>query len=668
MVTIQTKEEHKAGEKTSPISLLIQQVHGNNTQLTVTGPNSSITTYMTVLNIDTATKEAGKVLKLEGIMARGKHLQYTGQEMSLKTGAYELADKAASHISEIQFTRHTEDDSITATIPQVYLVPDITAIAAGAITAEEITLQGPMLKVKRKAGASETSVQQGKPWPVINIKKLLVERPRLQLEQSADDHTIALTWEQGSQAGSNQMLFKNISHTGQGPLTIENISITGDDVLFTRNSAHPLYLKPQSIQLVLDKTTIATGKHHPVPWSTVVEQLTIKKLQVDGLGQDSGQLDLSALSLEHLSIQAKQNYREWLNKSPRFLIKEFSGEFKNSRNYFYWTHLNYRHPQKLLTIDSFAYTPVQDRDTYIAAHPFQTDYIQVKTGKISIHNPNLHGYLKDTLAEMATVQINGPSITVFRDKRLPFQKGVIKPLPVNMIKQGQFKWRVDSVLVHNGYVRYEELSEKTGQTGVISITQLNASLAGIKSHDHHHTDSLKLHADGYIMDSIQVNLRLDESYTDPLAAFQMTLRVSPANLVALNKATEPLASVRIRSGHLDTLTLKAIGREYIAYGEMQTTYRRLNVQFLKAGDEETKNFMTKMVTFLANSFVIKRHNEHTTGIIYFERLRNRSIFNYMIKMFLSGAGTSIGAKSNKKNIRHYRREIRRQKLPEIHLN
>ncbi|WP_315823222.1 hypothetical protein [Paraflavitalea speifideaquila] len=74
-----------------------------------------------------------------------------------------------------------------------------------------------------------------------------------------------------------------------------------------------------------------------------------------------------------------------------------------------------------------------------------------------------------------------------------------------------------------------------------------------------------------------------------------------------------------------------------------------------------------MITFIANTFVIKSRNRHKTGIIYFERLRDRSIFNYMIKMLLSGAGTSVGAKSNKKSIKHYKRELRKQGLPPIEL-
>jgi hypothetical protein len=82
---------------------------------------------------------------------------------------------------------------------------------------------------------------------------------------------------------------------------------------------------------------------------------------------------------------------------------------------------------------------------------------------------------------------------------------------------------------------------------------------------------------------------------------------------------------------------------------------------------QKKSFVTKMVTFIANTFVIKTRNTHKTGIIYFERLRDRSIFNYMIKMLLSGTGSSVGAKSNKRYLKHYKRELRKQGLPPIQL-
>lgn len=659
-------DAHTASANQAPLSLTIQQVQGHNTHLSMTGPNSNINAFITFLKIDAASKDVGKTVKLDGLTVQGTHLQYTGKDMALSTGSYALAEMASSHINDVHFEHYTAHDTITAAIPQVHLVPDMAAIIAGNLRAEEITLREPSLLAKLSAGIAGQPKQPKKPPPAIHIKKLTIERPAFHLEQQEEKHNILLAWNRGAQLSRNQWSFTNIRHEGNEPLTIGKIDIAGTDVSFTRHSDKLIFLKPQSIQLVLNNTTLATSQQHSIPWSTVVERFALRNMQVDGLGKDSGRLNLTALSLEHLAIQAKQDHREWLNNSPRFYLRDLSGDFKNNKNYFYWQQLSYHHQQRLLSVDSFTYTPVLDRDAYIAAHPYQTDYIQIQTGKISIHNPDLHGYFKDTLAHITAVQINEPLISVYRDKRPPREPNVIRPLPVTMIKSLDHKLEVDSISVHNGNVRYEELSEKTGRSGIISISKLNGSVANVKSYGHHHTDSLKLYADAYIMDSIHVNLRLQESYTDSLAAFHMTTRVGAANLMVLNKVVEPLASVKIRSGQLDTLTLRAVGREYLSYGEMRMLYRKLNVQFLMAGDEQKKTFVTKMITFIANSFVIKTRNQHKTGIIYFERLRDRSIFNYMIKMLLSGAGSSVGAKSNKKYLKHYKRELRKQQLPPVH--
>ncbi len=657
-----------------PLSLTVNNVHGSKTHFSLKGPHSTLNTFINTLTIASirqgaSTQDAAgkKKLKVEGLAVKGSNLQYTGKDMLLNTGDYALAGMVRSHINDIRFTRYTAHDTITASIPQVQLVPDLTAILAGNLYAEEIILKEPTLLVKLSAGKTSPPASPGKPLPGMHIKKLAIEQPTLHLEQQQENHTIHLAWNKGITPARNQWVFNNIRHDGTTPLTIEKASITGTDVSFTQHSAKMILLKPQSIALELGPTHLATGKHHDIPWSTLIARFAIRDMQIDGIGKDSGRLNLTALTVEQLALQAKQTHQEWLDNSPNLSLRDFSGDLTTTKNYFRWKQLSYHHRQHLLSIDSFTYTPMAGRDAYIAAHPYQTDYIQLKTGRINIHRPDLHSYFNDTLIHIGTLAIFEPAINVYRDKRPPSQPNVIRPLPVDMIKRLPFKLAIDSVLVHNGEVKYEEHSEKTNKSGVISISRLQALLANVRSRNVHDKDSLKLQADAYLLDSIHVNLRLHESYTDSLAAFLMTTRVGPANLMILNKVVEPLASVRIRSGQLDTLTLRAIGREYLSYGEMHMMYRKLNVEILQGGDVRRKSFVTKMITFVANTFVIKSRNNHKTGIIYFERLRDRSIFNYMIKMLLSGAGSSVGAKSNRKYLKHYKRELRKQGLPPIHL-
>jgi hypothetical protein len=664
-IALHNKGEYKAAGQPASPAIDIRNIQGGHTQFSMTGLHSNISTSITALRINRIAKDTGSSFTVEGVSIQGKDLEFNSNNQSLQAANYSLNDKAVSKINHVRFTHYTAHDSITATIPQVQLVPDMAALAAGNIRMEEIILREPTVLVKLHKDPAPATAHPQKPLPAIHVKKLLLEKPKVAFEQQTGEHTFHVNWQQ---TANNQLLVSNIVHQGDEPLSIGKISLTGTGLSFARNSANPISISPQSIQLELDSTTLAMAKHHAVKWSTVLAQLSIRNVQLGGLGPDSGLLDLSSLAVANLAMQSDQHHREWLNHSPDFQLNQFSGTFKNNKNYFYWRELSYHQAQRLLLLDTFSYTPVQSRDEYIAAHPYQADYIQVQTGKISINNPDLHGYFRDTVANVSTIHIQNPSIKVYRDKHPPFRHGIIKPLPVTMIGRIEMKLQVDSVLLHNGYVEYQELSEKTNQAGTIVFTRLNASLSGIKSHGHNHTDSLRLYADAYLLDSVHVNLRLHESYTDSLAAFHMTTRVGGANLMVLNKIVEPLASVRIKSGYLDSLTLRAVGREYVSYGEMRMRYRKLYVQFLKAGEEEKRSFMTRFISVIANTFVIKARNEHKTGIIYFERLRDRSVFNYMIKMFLSGAGSSIGAKSNKKYVKYYKRELRKQQLPVINLD
>ncbi|HET6995617.1 MAG TPA: hypothetical protein VFI06_11580, partial [Chitinophagaceae bacterium] len=77
------------------------------------------------------------------------------------------------------------------------------------------------------------------------------------------------------------------------------------------------------------------------------------------------------------------------------------------------------------------------------------------------------------------------------------------------------------------------------------------------------------------------------------------------------------------------------------------------------------SFFKKLASFAANSFVIKKNNHSRTGDIYFERLRNKSTMNYLVKIVFSGIGSNIGLKKSKKQLRRYKKGQSKRNLPLI---
>jgi hypothetical protein len=165
------------------------------------------------------------------------------------------------------------------------------------------------------------------------------------------------------------------------------------------------------------------------------------------------------------------------------------------------------------------------------------------------------------------------------------------------------------------------------------------------------------------MDSIWVQLRVKESYTDSLGGFKMTLRAKAGDLTVLNPALIPLVSAKLISGEADTLNMRAVGREYLAIGEMQVPYKNLKIRILKSGKDEKQRFSTRVLNFLANSFVIRKNNSSRTGHVFALRLRDRSAINYLLRIAMSGMSSSAGVNKNKKLYRRYLHELEKKGLP-----
>jgi hypothetical protein len=255
--------------------------------------------------------------------------------------------------------------------------------------------------------------------------------------------------------------------------------------------------------------------------------------------------------------------------------------------------------------------------------------------------------------------------TNYKDKQLPFNSGVIKPLPVNIIKKIPQPLSIDTVLLNNATVEYTEFNEKTKKAGTIPVTKMLVRLLNVKNYNITPTDSLSILATGYLMDTAWIRLRVKESYTDTLGGFLMTVRMKPADLAVLNPVLIPLASLKLESGYLDTLNMRAVGREYLSLGEMQMFYHDLKIRILKNGNETNKPFLTGLVNFLANNFIVKKNNKSRTGNVFFIRNRDKSAINYLIKIAISGMASSTGVKSNKKMIRQYKNELEKRNLPTI---
>ncbi|MBK8952553.1 MAG: hypothetical protein IPM85_10015 [Chitinophagaceae bacterium] len=233
-------------------------------------------------------------------------------------------------------------------------------------------------------------------------------------------------------------------------------------------------------------------------------------------------------------------------------------------------------------MDSFSFTPSINRDSFFAAKTLQADYLNADSGPVLANNADFEKLVTDSLVSVGKLSVTNAVINDYKDKNLPLKPGIIKPLPAELINSIPFRFIADTVVFSNGYAKYTEVFKD--QTLAVPVTKLNITLLNIKSRYHHTDDSLGIMATGYIFDSIWTSIRLKQSYTDSLGSFLLTGRLKAKDITFLNSITIPLASVKIRSGNIDTISMSVAGHEYVALGKMKMLYDDLKIEVLK---EET---------------------------------------------------------------------------------
>ncbi len=605
-------------------------------------------------------------MQIEDLLAEGDKIELEMPSFSLRTGNFSFRENRSSTLNDVNLEYITEKDTAKAKISRITLVPLINKSLNKKYPAfQEIELQNPVFYAFIRPGARDEIPSDKK-----DEKNFMFETGLLHISNAKVNFNLL--------NGAKSIHYK----TEYLDTKINDINIGKEDMRFSMgsfnvisktfdlniNDSIDLYAEPGKFEIAGSGLKIGQGAN------AGLFHAGIKLIRIDSLNtsvvmkKDGNVFELKNISLGGndfiFDSSDRRHIIRQIRYNPSLYVKNINLGRKNDLYEMAAFGIGFENAGRQLSLDSFYYRPLIDRDSFNRMNKFQKDYIQAKTGRIIIRELDIEKLLADTSFRASAIEINDPDVSIFKDKRLPFDFSTIKPLPVDMLKELKIKINLDSVLLKNGFIQYSEHNPKTDKIAVIDLPHTHAELTNIKNYDLSPTDSLRLRATTRLLDSVRISVHHRESYTDTLSGFLFSVRVSPFNLLALNQFLPEIASAKIISGRLDTLRLRAIAREYLALGYINMHYRNLKIQYLNKGDIKKKTLGTKIVSFLANT-LISKNNTTKTGRVYTERVREKAFINYWIKMLLSGALTSAGIKDNKKQLKKYHKKRKKLYVPEI---
>jgi hypothetical protein len=631
--------------------LLLKNIQAGNTQLHFQQGRSTYSSFIRQFALRSYDNSTAS--RFEGLAVSGEQLSIKNQVMLLTASAYQVTDREASFMTAVKGNFVKGEDTVRFSTRRLAFVPYVNKIANKDYYFDELSMQAPVFKaVMRNPSQDDVVVEKQQSDPMVRIDKISISGPEIDIAIHRKDSSSLISVPFSEKTMMKAAGFRSDSNG----IHIDEFSFNTADARFQSRAGDQLGIEKGKLNLKMSAIDFAMkdGKPH---WNGIINNVNVtnprqllkgKKQNAFTLQQaEFGNVSISSDYIGNADLFIQKNISAWLSNT--------TGEFKDSTRTYKWFNAAFREGK--LSVDSFVYHPTQERDVMVSALAYQKDYITARSGAIVLTGFKPDQYKRDSSIIAENMTIQNPVITVFRDKQPPFRSGIIKPLPVDMIRNITRAVMIDEVHLKDGMLSYTEKSGKTRQEGTITLTGMNIDMENIRNRDITTKDSLVINMNALLMDSAFINLRLRQSYEDSLRSFLMTVRMKPTSLLFLNPVLMPLSNIKIISGKVDSLHMHAIGREYLSFGKMNMFYRNLRIQLVKDGDPDKRDIGLKVKSFIANNFIIKRNNNGRTGLVYFERLRDRSFFNYIVKITFSGMATSIGVKKNRKYMKQYRKSL-----------
>jgi hypothetical protein len=649
----------KSGSPGQSMLVFVNRIKGEKTKVAIHSPKQDISLFVDQM-------EAGRLFN-EGNGWTTQQLKISGQNLVsrkdrnvLSIDQFKLADNLPSQLQAISYIFHSHTDSIQVKIPLIKTVADFSGMLAGRFNLQLLDIGQPNIRAHiANHDDDEAGEQEATPWPKLHIEELKMQHPAIYVTMHSAKGNSKFEWKGKEDNYLNLQKLATDSNEIQG-IKAGRISFSLDGLLFTNAKGKTFNTRQGDVKAWLENVFIRRNDAGAWDWKGKLGNLSANHFIFDSLDKQGGRLEVTSAKLNDLYISSSLllNMYELVKRNTSFTLRETSGVYQNKQNRFTWNNMRFDKNTHELELDSFSYLPMQTQEEFMQTHPYQKDYAKLKTGYISVGRVNLETFLKDTIVDLGTITVNDVLMDDFRDKRLPREPGAIKPLPVKHLAKLPVKLNVDSVQLNNADIRYGEYNDKTQAAGWIHVNKLNGLLTNIRNHGTTVSDSMTIHATAFLEDSLFTSLQVKGSYADTLQGFVMKVQMGKADLRILNNAIGPLAGASLKSGSLDSMTMFVQGNNKVAYGEMLMIYHDLKVIIAGKPHQEKRSFLKGLINSIANT-ILKNKNTHRKGVVFFARLQDRSALNYLVKITLSGVGSSVGLGKNKRQLKRYlRREVK----------
>ena len=298
--------------------------------------------------------------------------------------------------------------------------------------------------------------------------------------------------------------------------------------------------------------------------------------------------------------------------------------------------------------------------TGITVKPAATDVFFNQTHKdrftlsldsVQLNNFDFLSYHKYRTLTAANLLFHNGALQVFanpnhsaktEDKISSFPNVAMSKLPIEI--------KIDTILFKQINVTYNEFNVKSKKTGTITFNNTNGRALNFTNNKAalQKNNITAIQLTSYFMNRGKLNVAFNFNLTDKNNSFDYKGTLGPMNAQEINKATMPLAMVKVNGGTVKQFNFDIKANRSGAKGSVELLYNDVKVSLLKADTINDKLKKKLIESLYTNIFILKHNNPDNPGeqpriaYVNFVRKPENAFFKSVWEILLDGIKPSIG--------------------------
>ena len=452
--------------------------------------------------------------------------------------------------------------------------------------------------------------------------------------------------------------FVNDSSKGIQLLDANNLSLSGvntneivknknlfvDTILCSGITLYQLPLENLETNHTVSKSEDTTGFTNV--YSVDLKHLNFPKLTFVPFAKSDysiGNISIRVNGVKADKIVEIENHPMNYTKEVEVNVDRFALDSKDKTYHYSFNNITINSLQHALYIHSFNVVPFASEKKFANAFHFQKDRYEVSLSGIALKNLDLNNLI-DKKIEASDLVIDHVSAKIYRDLHKPLEhKSHIGNYPSQMLAQLDQPINIARVRVKNAFIEYRENEKVSDSIGVVKFTNTDFAISNVTNMAAaiQKNNEMNIEFNTTALEGIPLKGNFKFVLGNKNGDFWVNGHANEFDAKILDKASVPMALVKINSGKIHSVDFHLKGNNKSAHGDFLMNYEGMKIDVLKR-DDETKEIKKRTLLSLAANLIVNNKNSGSAVHAEYDRNIYKSFFNLVWKTIFMGMKETLG--------------------------